>query len=122
MKISQHVFTLGKCVFCGARQETTEVDEFGNRVPDSRTCIPREDGINDLRPEPKRRELACEDATIIAARMIEIAQERRPKCPVNGSDLYACLRTASKCGDNCEYRDCWMGPETKNVEEAGAYC
>lgn len=40
------------------------------------TCIDRPDPGAGLAPEPKRRQLACEDADAIAARLAELRRER----------------------------------------------
>lgn len=42
------------------------------------TCLQRAIPQSELAPEPKRRQFACEDATVIAARLIELAKERLP--------------------------------------------
>ena len=42
------------------------------------TCLQRAIPPGELMPEPKRRQLACEDAETIAARLVELAKERLP--------------------------------------------
>lgn len=62
MKIRQHTRFPEKnwCRFCGGR-----CDDHGN-FSDELRCVERDDGINALAPEPKRREYACEDAETIS--------------------------------------------------------
>lgn len=118
MKIRTHVFALGKCVFCGARQEIAETDpETGFPMPDTRTCVERDIGSHDLRPEPKRREYGCEDFAAIQARIAEIREAAKPLCTISGQLLERCLRSSAKCGESCHNRDDWTGPA-----EAGVYC
>ena len=121
MKIREHVFTLGRCVFCGARQETTEVDEFGNRLPDTRTCVERDIGAHVLRPEPARRTLAHEDFKAIRAAMIAIREAAKPRCEATQKTVHDCLRTSAKCPEACPHSAYWVGPEFM-PEEAGAFC
>lgn len=54
------------------------------------TCLQRAIPAGELAPEPKRRQMACEDATIIAARLIELAKERLPLDPAPDMDPGDC--------------------------------
>lgn len=61
---------IDKCLACGAHR-------YSGSDQDQRTCVWREDGVlkESLRPEPRRRELAHEDAATIARRITELHQE-----------------------------------------------
>ena len=49
--------------------------------------------------------------TIRAAREVIRANEAQ-RCPVDSNrKLYDCLRSLSRCGDSCQYRDDWIGPQ-----------
>lgn len=83
MIINKHFFAGSHCVFCGAETWPRVQKRFSDRgetVPqtDTRSCIPRDDHISqrELRPEPARREIACEDADTIAERRKAIEAER----------------------------------------------
>lgn len=125
MKVREHTYVAGKCLWCGAKDVALLIAAARARgdtddvEPDTRTCIERDDYSGRLRPEPARRLYACEDADTITGRIAEIEAERRPKCPVTRNDLHACLRTSSRCGEHCPHRDIWVGPEP---DAAGAYC
>ena len=82
------------------------------------TCIARiATAATGLAPEPKRREIACEDADIIAIRMAQIREAERPMCPlVACRTLYDCLRTAAQCGDSCPHRHEWVGPNEEGLK------
>jgi hypothetical protein len=57
------------------------------------------------------RGFAADDFDIIRSRVEEIAQARRPFCPVNGSRLlYDCLRSSARCPEGCPYVGDWLGP------------
>jgi len=121
MKIREHLFALGRCQFCGARQEITEVDELGCPMPDTRSCIEREDYQTRPRPEPKLRQIACEDAEAIMAAMLAIREAAKPRCAQSGQTVHDCLRTSARCPETCHHREFWTGPQIA-PEEAGAYC
>lgn len=127
MKIRQHVFTLGRCIYCGAKDlptlaaEAKERGFLGEVKPDERSCIEREDGQNSLRPEPARRQLACEDADAIHAAMIAIREAAKPRCPSTKKTVHDCLRTSARCPETCPHHEFWVGPELP-PEAAGAYC
>ena len=42
------------------------------------TCLERPGEKSDIAPEPKRREMACDDADTISRRLAELAKEREP--------------------------------------------
>lgn len=66
----------------------------------------------DIRPEPARRVFGCEDAEFIAQRIIQIREDAKPRCKLNGNmSLTDCLRSPTKCGENCPDRDYWTGPQ-----------
>ena len=44
------------------------------------TCLQRAIPTSELRPEPARRQLACDDFDTINARLVELAKERLPDC------------------------------------------
>lgn len=95
------------CVWCGAKC----VDgDFGVEA----TCNAREShrNPNELRPQPARRQYAFDDIEVINRRIAEIRAEQ-PMCPQNsGRTLYDCLRSETKCGENCEFHTDWIGPQT----------
>lgn len=71
MKIREHTASpAGWCLWCGARPTAAGTWEA--------TCLLRDNGIgaDEMRPEPKRRVLACEDTATISARLAELQQQR----------------------------------------------
>lgn len=72
MKIREHTYLAGKCLWCGAKDmgrliaEARARGDTGDLKPDTRSCIEREDHTGGLRPEPARRLYACEDTSTIA--------------------------------------------------------
>lgn len=53
----------------------------------------------------------ADDVEVISARIKELADENKPKCPITPDRLlYTCLRSGAKCGTNCPYHDDWIGP------------
>lgn len=105
MIVREHVWINTRCHVCGALK-----DESGNK--DERTCLPREDHIGKLAPEPKRREYASEAWDAISARIAEIRKEAQLTCPITtGRPLHLCLRMAAKCPSSCRYERDWIGPD-----------
>lgn len=82
--LRQHEFPEGEgnrwCRFCGCLYHPQM----------TALCLQRAIPGSELAPEPKRREYACEDATTIAARLVEIAKERLPVEPEPEMDLGDC--------------------------------
>jgi hypothetical protein len=53
----------------------------------------------------------ADDATTITARIIEIREEAKPRCPQNsGRYLHDCLRSSTQCNDVCPLKGDWIGP------------
>lgn len=63
--IRQHEFANGACVHCGIPEPGTNCE-----------CRQRDVPVSGLAPAPQRRELACEDGDVIAARIVELRAER----------------------------------------------
>ena len=132
MNIREHVFTLGRCVFCGAKDVALLAAEWkaagnsGEPEPDTRQCLPREDGLSarGMRPEPARRRYAYEDADAIQAALAVICEAEQPRCPRgNGMSLYNCLRSGNRCPAECPAYADWIGPDDPLVSfAAGAFC
>ena len=135
MNIREHVFTLGRCVFCGAKDvallaaewQASRIGHSGEPEPDTRQCLPREDGLSarGMRPEPARRQIACEDADAIQAALSTIRAAEQPQCPRgNGMSLYNCLRTGGRCPAECPAYADWIGPDDHPAVAfaAGAFC
>jgi hypothetical protein len=84
MKVREHVWVADVCIICGAqswaklRAQAVLLGKGDPGVADERACLEREDYAGELRPEPKRREYAVEDADTISARLVELAKERLP--------------------------------------------
>lgn len=56
---------------------------------------------------------AAEDFDIIRARVAEIRDAEKPKCPRAPSKLlYDCLRETARCPSECPYYNDWIGPTT----------
>ena len=54
---------------------------------------------------------AADDTDAIFARIKELADENKPKCPIaNDRPLYDCLRRDPACGEHCPYHLDWIGP------------
>lgn len=74
MKIREHVAGPdGRwCIFCGAWKTAAGMWD------ENATCRERDNGVGaeEMRPEPRRRIPACEDADTISARLAELQQER----------------------------------------------
>lgn len=107
MLVSAHHVIGTHCVHCGAFAPEGKVNE-------GLSCRPRNDGFrqSELRPEPARREIACEDADKIVSRIAEIRAEAEPRCPTSPHRLlHECLRSAAPCTDACELKHDWIGPE-----------
>lgn len=48
----------------------------------------------------------------IRARMMQIEEAERPRCPMSpGKLLYHCLRESSPCMSTCPNRGDWIGPQ-----------
>lgn len=107
MIVREH-HVVGKiCIHCGAPAPE-------GKVPEGLSCRPRDDGFREreLRPEPARREIACEDADKIVSRIAEIRAEAKPLCPMSGCRLlHGCLRSPAPCNEACEFKHDWIGPE-----------
>lgn len=78
--INEHVYAGNYCIACGCPVWSLvqrRHSDAGLAVPqvDSRTCVDRPDYAGKLSPEPKRRELACEDVETISKRLAEIRAE-----------------------------------------------
>lgn len=124
MKVQEHSFAAGICIWCGAKDLPTllamakSLGIHGEAPPpEQRSCIEREDYAGKLCPEPQRRQYACEDFDAILGRVNQIKEEAQPRCPITSNPLYGCLRAAAKCGDNCPHRDAWIGPEISPAEQ-----
>lgn len=105
MRINRHEFAGGvgsRCLVCGSVRR--DDSEAGTPLG----CIDRE-----VRPEPQRRRIACEDADAISRRIAEIKADKVPRCPLFAErKLYDCLRSSSRCGEPCPLKNDWIGPET----------
>lgn len=81
MKIREHVWVADACLVCGAmswaklRAQAVLAGKTDPGTTDERQCLEREDYVSDLRPEPKRREYACEQFEEIKRRADEVAKE-----------------------------------------------
>lgn len=65
--MAEHDFAGGKfCRWCGAVQHEQM----------TATCIERAEAEPLLAPEPRRRQMACEDSDAISARIVELQAER----------------------------------------------
>lgn len=94
------------CRHCGAKS-------LNGTFGDQATCTPRE-VVTDphIRPEPERRQFAIEDFDVISSSIIRIRAQADVRCPQNsGRTLYDCLRSTTACGESCEFRKDWIGPE-----------
>lgn len=82
MKVREHVWVNDKCIVCGALSwAKVRANAVFKRMvdpgpTDERQCLEREDHQHDIRPEPARREIACESADAIKKRIDELAAER----------------------------------------------
>lgn len=48
----------------------------------------------------------------IYARMRELQEAAKPRCPLYDQRmLHDCLRSEAKCGDGCEFKNDWLGPQ-----------
>lgn len=116
MQIRQHEWNqFGWCVHCGAaiwERVRAWYDGRATILPkeDTRQCIERDSRA--IRPEPTRREFACEDAETISARMTGIRTAERPRCPQSPDRLlYDCLRSQNRCSTACPLVNDWIGPQ-----------
>lgn len=82
MKLREHVWVFDKCTICGAdawakiRAQAVMLGKSDPGPTDERQCLERDDYQHDLRPEPARRAVMCEDADAIKKRIDELAAER----------------------------------------------
>lgn len=54
---------------------------------------------------------AADDVEVISARIKDLANENKPKCPTSeGRLLYDCLRMSAKCPETCPHHHAWIGP------------
>jgi hypothetical protein len=81
-KVREHVWVGDRCLVCGAliypelRSQKVSAGETDPGPVDGRQCLEREDYVGTLRPEPSRRQYACEQFSEIKARADEVAAER----------------------------------------------
>ncbi len=82
MVVREHRWVAGKCMHCGAPDWPSVLQVHLDRcqtppMRDERICVPRDDHQDQrkLRPEPKRREYACEAYDAINARLKEVMAE-----------------------------------------------
>ncbi|MDE2472714.1 MAG: hypothetical protein KGL35_29320 [Bradyrhizobium sp.] len=127
MIVQEHTFVAGRCLWCGAKDmallcaEWRAMGNMGDPEPDTRSCIKRDNYSGRLRPEPYLRLYGCEDSEAISKRLIEIEAERRPKCPITGSELRGCL-SGAPCPERCEHRDLQAEVKAEADAAAGAFC
>ena len=74
-----------------------------------------------------RSTYAADDFDVIRTALVRIRDEATPRCPMNDTtrSLHACLRSPSRCPENCPHYTDWIGPEEKMDAQnaaAGAYC
>jgi hypothetical protein len=81
-KVREHVWVGDRCLVCGAltyselRSQKVSAGETDPGPVDGRQCLEREDYVGTLRPEPSRRQYACEQFSEIKARLHEVEGER----------------------------------------------
>jgi hypothetical protein len=54
----------------------------------------------------------AEDAATITARIREIREAEKPRCPLDGGRaLFLCLRSSARCPPDCLFVNDWIGSE-----------
>ena len=55
---------------------------------------------------------AADDIETVYTRIHEIRKAEEPRCPMSQDrTLHSCLRSSSRCGEECPNKSDWIGPQ-----------